>query len=193
MKLPPTIETARLIIRRHLLEDLEPFTEFMTDEEATRFLDFEPEQKTPEGVRDLLDFILASYETKDPVFALAVIDKETGAFVGSCGLSPLTNDEGVECYYSLLPKYWGWGFATEASLGMLYYAFEELALPRVVAHMSEENTKAWRVALNLGMRDKGPCDYKGMPGCRRFEIAIGDWNRMMSSRAGQNAQPHDAG
>jgi RimJ/RimL family protein N-acetyltransferase len=192
MKLPPTIETARLIIRRHLSEDLEPFTEFMTDEEATRFLDFEPEQKTPEGVRDLLDFVIASYDSSDPVFALAIIDKETGVFMGSCGLSPLTDGEGVECYYSLLPKYWGWGFATEASLAMLYYAFEELKLPKVVAHMSEENTKAWRVALNLGMSDMGPCNYKGMPGCRRFEITIAEWRRLTAPKS-NDAHPGTAG
>lgn len=192
MKLPPTIETARLIIRRHLPEDLEPFTEFMTDEEATRYLNFEAEQKTPEGVSDLLNFVIDSYSSDDPVFALAVIDKETGAFMGSCGLSPLTGEDGVECYYSLLPRYWGWGFATEATLAMLYYAFEELDLPKVAAHMSEKNTKAWRVAHNIGMRDMGPCDYKGLPDCRRFEITRAEWNALIGDNSNAD-RPHERG
>jgi RimJ/RimL family protein N-acetyltransferase len=191
MKLPPVIETARLLIRRHLPEDLEPFTEFMTDEEATRYLNFEPEQKTSRGVEELLNFVIDSYSTDDPVFALAIVDKETGAFMGSCGLSPLNDEEGVECYYSLLPRYWGWGFATEASLAMLYYAFEELGLPKVVAHMSEENTKAWRVARNLGMRDMGPCNYKGLADCRRFEISRDEWEILVGR--GNADRPRDTG
>lgn len=185
MKLPPVIETARLIIRRHLPEDADPFVEFMTDEEATKFLDFDPEQKTPSGARDLLNFIISSYATEDPVFALAIIDKETGAFMGSCGLSQLTDGSGVECYYSLLPRYWGWGFATEAGLAMLYYAFEELGLDKVAAHMSDQHTKAWSVARNLGMTDKGPCDYKGMPDCRRFEITREEWGQLTATRNNQ--------
>jgi ribosomal-protein-alanine N-acetyltransferase len=170
MELPPVIETARLIIRRHLPEDVETFTEFMTDAEATRFLNFDPEQKTPDGARELFEFILASYSTDDPVFALAIVDKETGAYMGSCGLSLLADGSGVDCYYSLLPKYWGWGFATEASLAMLYYAFERLDIPKVAAHMSHLNAKGWNVAKNLGMKDMGPCDCQGVPECRRFEI-----------------------
>lgn len=180
MNLPPVIETARLIIRRHTSDDADAFVEFMTDTEATRFLDFEPEQKTPGGARELLDYIIASYETDDPVFALAIIDKETGAFMGSCGLSRLTDQDGVECFYSLLPRYWGWGFATEAALAMLFYAFEQLNLDKVVAHMSAENTRAWSVARNIGMTDMGPCEYKGMPDCRRFEITQAHWNELTS-------------
>ena len=87
MKLPPVIETARLIIRRHLAEDREPFVQFMTDDEATRYLTFDAEQRTPEGAAKLFDYVLESYNTEDPVFALAIVDKETGAYVGSCGLS----------------------------------------------------------------------------------------------------------
>jgi RimJ/RimL family protein N-acetyltransferase len=183
MELPPTMETARLIIRRHLPEDMDPFVEFMTDEDATRFLDFDPAQKTPDGAAELLNYVVASYKSDDPVFALAVIDKETGAYIGSCGLSPLADDEGVECYYSLLPKYWGWGFATEASLAMLYYAFEALELDLVVAYMNALNTKAWSVAQNLGMKDKGPCEYKGFKECRRFEITRGEWHARIGTQS----------
>ena len=176
MKLPPVIETARLIIRRHLAEDREPFVQFMTDDEATRYLTFDAEQRTPEGAAKLFDYVLESYNTEDPVFALAIVDKETGAYVGSCGLSALTDDKsGVECYYSLLPRYWGWGFATEASLAMLYYAFEKLDLEKVNAHVSGNNAKAWNVARNLGMRDMGPCDCAAVPDCRRFEIHRAEW------------------
>ncbi len=184
MKLPPVIETARLIIRRHLEEDVDPFVEFMTDEDATRFLLFEDEQKTPDGAKELLDFILASYGTDDPMLALALVDRETAAYIGSCGLWPLADGTGVECYYSLLPRYWGWGFATEASIAMLYYAFEELGLEKVTAHMSDKNTKARNVAQNLGMRDMGPCEYRGLPDCRRFEITLDEWHERITTRPG---------
>jgi hypothetical protein len=49
MIVPSSIETERLIIRRHVTQDFEPRYSFFSDEEATRLLDMTPEEKTEEG------------------------------------------------------------------------------------------------------------------------------------------------
>jgi len=155
LRLPRRIETKRLVLRPHEPEDEGPFVEFMTNAEATRYLDFDSEQKTEAGARALLEYVIASYDTADPVFALAVVDRQSGAYLGSCGLAPLASGDGVQCYYSLLPRYWGWGFATEALAALLFFAFEELGLERVVSDANAHNPRGWEVARTVGMQDEG--------------------------------------
>ena len=176
--MPKRIETDRLLLRPHVLDDVGPFIQFMTDKAATRYLQFEDEQRTESGARKLLEYVVNSNETENPVFALAVIDKRTGTYMGSCGLAPLQDEEGVECYYSLLPKYWGWGFATEAVMALLYYAFQELELDKVVANMSLENPRAWKVAENAGMRDQGERKHKHIPPAKHFSITRGEYRAL---------------
>lgn len=184
--IPKRIETERLVMRPHIADDVGPFTQFMTDLSATRYLDFDDSQRTEQGARELLDYVIASYDTPDPVFALAIVDKDTGSYMGSCGLSPLHNEDGVQCYYSLLPKYWGWGFATEAMMALLYYCFTRLDIEKVIADMSVENPRAWKVAKNIGMRDEGarrmsvenPSDGTALPPARRFSITSREYEAL---------------
>jgi hypothetical protein len=49
MIVPPSIETERLKIRRHVPEDFEPMRSNFCDEEVTRLLDMTAEQKTEEA------------------------------------------------------------------------------------------------------------------------------------------------
>jgi ribosomal-protein-alanine N-acetyltransferase len=143
----------------------------MTDEEATLHLNFDKEQKTPEGARELLEYVVESYETTQPVFALAITERSNKAYLGSCGLSPLADDpEGVECYFWLLPRYWGWGYATEAMRALLYFAFVEMGIARVVTNVPKENERARRVAENAGMVDIGPAEAENRPASERFSI-----------------------
>lgn len=173
--LPRRIETKRLVLRPHEPQDQGPFVEFMTNADATRYLDFDSDQKTQAGARSLLEFVIASYDTADPVFALAIVDRQSGAYLGSCGLAPLADGESVQCYYSLLPRYWGWGFATEALAALLYYAFEELGLERVVSDASGHNPRGWKVAETVGMLDEGDIsDEKGVKR-RRYALSRRDY------------------
>ncbi len=171
LTIPSGILTRRLHIRPHNEDDADGFVEFMTDDAATRFLNFEPEQRTAKGARELLDFIIASYDTEAPVFALAITERSNQAYLGSCGLSPLADEENtVECYFSLLPGYWGWGYATESIEALLYYAFVEMEITRVVANIPDGNQSAFSVAENAGMKDDGTVQFPNQPETVRFAI-----------------------
>ena len=52
--------------------------------------------------------VVASYASDNPIFAYAVRLKDN-RFIGSCGISEVSADGVYECYYSLLPNYWGKG------------------------------------------------------------------------------------
>lgn len=80
-------------------------------------------------------------------------EKDTGALVGYCGLLVQTVDglPELEIGYSLLPTYWGLGYATEAALTCKAFASTHNLARSVISIISLTNVASQRVALNLGM------------------------------------------
>ena len=126
MKLPLQLETERLILRPYTEQDWDDFLSFMLCSQVTDYLNFSDVEKTPEGARELLNMTLASYATSNPLLALVITKKASDRFIGSCGFSPLTKDYSCECFYALLPEYWGQGLATEAMKILFDYGFKQL-------------------------------------------------------------------
>ncbi len=159
MQLPEVIETERLLIRPFQSTDLPLFLAFMLDEMATEYLAFPDEQKTENGAKALFWEVVESYRTEEPVIALAIVDKENGYFMGSCGISPLGEAGVVECYYSLLPKYWGMGFATEAAKAVVNHFLEQDEVKVVKAFVSPNNPRSIHVAERVGMKPLGEATH----------------------------------
>ena len=148
------IETARLRIRCFRPGDLEPFVRFMTDQGSTRFLPFDQEQRSPEGAKKLLETTMASYHTEEPMPAMAVEERATGAFVGFCGLSP-RNEETMEVLYAVMPEARRKGCATEIASALAEYALNRLGFLRVVAFIVPANEPSKVVAARAGFVDGG--------------------------------------
>ena len=163
MKLPNQLETNNLIIRPYKTSDLSDFIKFMSCTEVTKYLDFPPEQTTVEGARELLEKTLKSYETSEPLFALVIAQKKDNFFIGSCGFSPLDENNSCECFYALLPRYRRQGFATEAMNKLFDYGFQELGIKRINAHINRHNIASIKLAGKLGMNFKSFVDFKGTP------------------------------
>jgi len=156
MIVPPSIKTQRLIIRRHVPQDFEPMRSFFSDEEATRLLVMTPEQKTEEAIHALLDDVIGSYDSGEPIFAMAIVEKEGGRFVGSCGMAPEDLDpREIQIFYVILPEFQGRGFASEAAAGLVERAFSKLGVDRLFASMAAENVASVKVAEKLGMTFEG--------------------------------------
>lgn len=153
MQLPETLKTDRLTIRKFKSEDKPCFIEFMTDKESTRYLEFSAIQKTTEGATQLLDFILNSYETDEPVFSLAIEHQKHG-YIGSCGVSKI-DDNAWEYYYSLNRKYRGKGYATEAMKAVVNWCRKSPVVKELRAYMHPEHKESERVAVRLGMKNQG--------------------------------------
>jgi RimJ/RimL family protein N-acetyltransferase len=83
----------------------------------------------------------------------ATIHKETGKFIGRCGLLPWTIDgqREVEVAYTIAQEYWGQGLGTEAARGILEYGFTTLHLSRLICLSDPENVASQRVAEKIGM------------------------------------------
>ena len=155
MRIPDKLETDRLVIRPFLHKDLVLFTEFLLDQNATKYLTFTKDQLTIDGAKLLFNAVIDSYSTDNPIFALAITLKKDVQFIGSCGFSPIDDEKTVESYYSLLPKYWGIGYVTEALKKIIEYAFDHLGIKKIVAYVNPENTRSLNVAKKVGMKCQG--------------------------------------
>jgi len=84
----------------------------------------------------------------------ATIHKESGLFIGRCGLLPWEIDGKleVEVAYLLDKNFWHQGLATEAAKSILEYAFSNLNLTRIICLMEPDNTASQKVAERVGMK-----------------------------------------
>lgn len=155
MRVPQSLVTDRLIIRPFIIEDLEAYLTFMSDEECTRHLMITEDQRTVEGATELFNTVRESYASEQPVFAYAIAEQGSDRFLGSCGLTPIEGNEVLECYYSLLREHWGEGYATEATEALLEYAYDVIGANEVHAWMSSENERSLRLVRRLGFEDRG--------------------------------------
>lgn len=148
------MESARLRIRKFDEKDRAPFVKFMTDHESTKYLNFNTEQKCESGAIKLLETTIASYTTKNPMFAFAVENIATEEFVGFCGLSA-QNKQDVEIMYAVMPDHRQKGYAKEIILSLADYALQKLKFSRVLAPISPENRYSRRAAEKSGFKDRG--------------------------------------
>ena len=83
----------------------------------------------------------------------ATVHKETGKFIGRCGLLPWEIDDKleIEVAYLLDKKFWHQGLATETAIGILAYAFNNQNLSRIICLMDPDNIASQKVAKRIGM------------------------------------------
>ena len=86
--------------------------------------------------------------------------KEGMQFVGWAGLSYLPEFDEVDIGYRFLPEFWGKGLATEASIAILKYGFDQLNLERIIGMAMEENKGSIRVLEKSGMQFEKLAPYE---------------------------------
>ncbi|MCT4622229.1 MAG: GNAT family N-acetyltransferase, partial [Schleiferiaceae bacterium] len=70
----------------------------------------------------------------------------------------------LEIGYSILPKYWGMGYATEAAQKCKDYAFSNNLTDHLISMVFVENEASAKLALKNGMQlEKTIVDFDGMP------------------------------
>ena len=145
------LETPRLYLRHFLISDLEDLFSFYSDPEVIKYIPDAP--RTYEETKEELEWFRNGHPKFPRLGLWATIHKETGNFIGRCGLLPWTIDEQneVEVAFALSKAYWGRGLATEVAQALVQYGFEHLQLSRLICLIEHGNTPSIRVATKIGM------------------------------------------
>ncbi|MFW9970827.1 MAG: GNAT family N-acetyltransferase [Candidatus Odinarchaeota archaeon] len=158
-----SIETRRLILRTFNREDFEFFKKILNDDlilENSKYFFNPSELERPDL---FFQAIIDSFKTLDPIIALLIIKKDTGDYIGSCGLKVLTKTYSAICFYSLLSSYRGFGFAIEAMKKLIEYGFLKLKLIKVSTFINPNNSSIWKVAERVGMKYLGHIQINNNP------------------------------
>jgi RimJ/RimL family protein N-acetyltransferase len=154
------IETARLLLRDWREGDDALLHRHCNTENVMRWLGgVQPFEK----MRDAVGRLMSYTESYGHTFWVAE-RKADGAFLGFCGLKRANGFDSsvageIEIGWRLREDSWGQGYAKEAALASLDFAFEGLEAPRVVAVTIAQNESSRGLMKRLGMRRRADLDY----------------------------------
>ena len=150
--------TPRLLLRPFTKDDLGDLHNLYSNPETMKYISGRP--RTFEESETALEKMIVNFG-RDGYGMYAVIERREKRFIGRCGLQPLEDSGLIELGYTLLPSFWGKGFATEASIQILRTAFTDWGLERIVAIALEQNRASTRVMEKVGMKFSGPAKFYG--------------------------------
>ncbi|MGL4489687.1 MAG: GNAT family N-acetyltransferase [Rhizobiaceae bacterium] len=166
------LETERLSLRRHTIDDFADMVVLWGEPEVTLYTAARKASSREECWQRLLRYhglwSLLGYGY------FAIIEKSSGTFVGEAGLADFHRDiepslSGyAEAGWALLPSHWGKGYAQEALMAVFnWYAEKPNPLP-LACIIDPENSASIKLAEKVGFRLKSSTTYKGTP-CLMFE------------------------
>jgi RimJ/RimL family protein N-acetyltransferase len=164
MAIIPAIETPRLLLRGHRLDDFDACHSMWSDREVVRFIGGRPSTGEQTWAR-LLRYV-GHWELLGFGF-WALEERATRRFVGELGLANFRREitpsfEGIpESGWALASWAHGQGFATEGLKAALAWGDAHLPAPRTRCLIAEGNTASQRVAAKCGYVELRRQDYLG--------------------------------
>lgn len=145
------LETRRLLLRHLVPGDLQALHALYRDPEIRRY--FPEGTRTLEETNEELDWFLQGHPDHPELGLWATIEKESGEFLGRCGLLPWTinGQLRIELAFLIDKRRWGEGFATEASLGIIQHSASVLGLKDLICLIAPGNARSISVAKKVGM------------------------------------------
>ena len=137
------LETERLILRPLTLDDFEAVHSWASNPENVRYMFWGP--NTEEQTKEFLGITKAG---KD----FAVVLRESGQVIGSCGIYPDSANDKAELGWILHKDFWKQGFGVEICGELIRYGFKDLNLRRLFAPCAAVNYGSYRIMERNGMR-----------------------------------------
>ena len=143
------IETERLKIREYTIDDFDALFDILSDSETMKYY---PKPYDAKGVRRWIDWCIDSYKKNG--FGLWALElKDTGTFIGDCGVS-MQNIDGItlpEIGYHVHKNYWRRGYAKEACAAVKDWFFQNTEFDSVYSYMNQSNVASCATAAANGM------------------------------------------
>ncbi len=145
-----SLQTPRLLLRRHVLEDAGLlYRNFGMDVAMYHYSGWNP-YATPEQARETVQRFIESYA--GPRFYGWAIERE-GRMIGTIGAYDYDQERNqIEVGFSIERASWGKGYAAEALRAVLEYLTAQEGIVRVTAWCASDNIASKRTLEKAGMR-----------------------------------------
>ena len=153
---PPTLTTARLLLRPFEISDASSVQELAGDP-----LIYQMTLNIPHPYLDgkaekwIATHASIFYEKKGVVLAITRADDQT--LIGAIGMNATPEHNRAEMGYWIGVPYWGNGYCSEAAIALIDYGFETLDYHKISAHHIVSNPASGRVMEKAGMKFEGEC------------------------------------
>lgn len=148
----PILETERLILRLPKAEDFDRYAELLADENAARYIG--GCQPRAAAWRKFLQqpgaWLLQGFGM------FSVVERAGGRWLGQLGPWRPEGWPGNEIGYAFHPDAWGQGYAAEAAVAAIDWAFEALHWDDIIHCIDPANLASQNVARRLGAVCRGP-------------------------------------
>ncbi len=148
----PVIETERLLLRPVLAEDMDGWAELMEDAESSRFIG----GPVPRAVAWRGMACMAGSWAMHGFGMFSMIEKASGRWIGRTGPWQPEGWPGTEVGWGVIKAAEGKGFAYEAAVASIDWAFDALGWDEVIHCIDPANTPSQRLAERLGSANRGP-------------------------------------
>jgi RimJ/RimL family protein N-acetyltransferase len=145
------LNTERLLLRHLEPDDLGPLYTLYRDPEIRRY--YPDGTRTLEETKAELEWFTNGHPRRPELGLWATIERESGEFLGRCGLLPwqIEGTDEVELAFMIKKERWREGLATEAARGIIKHASAGLGLRRLVCLVMPGNEASAGVAAKVGM------------------------------------------
>lgn len=153
----PLITTERLILRPPVAEDFDAYADYVADPVAMEMIG--GAQVRAVAWRSFMAYAGAWATTGVSMFFVFERDDDEseGRFVGRIGPWAPEGWPGNEVGWGLRTDAHGKGYAMEAAIACMDFAFEELGWEEVIHTIDPKNTASQNVARKLGSHNLGEC------------------------------------
>ena len=138
-----TLDTKRLHLRPLIAQDFDAVHSWAGNPENVRYMAFGA--NTKEQTREFLN-------KTEPGKEFAVVLKESGEVIGSCGIYPDETGDTATLGWILHMNHWKKGYGTELCGELIRYGFKDLKLRRLTAPCAAVNYGSYRIMERNNMR-----------------------------------------
>jgi ribosomal-protein-alanine N-acetyltransferase len=167
-------ETERLIIRRLERIDKNYFAELFTDQKVLELIPQKAfaEHQITDRFNKSLNFELS--DLKNQKCACGIYEKKNAEMIG-LALFLINENNEKELGYRFRASFWGKGYATETTEGMLDYYFRQMNVNKVTADVNIANISSVKILDKFMKPVREFFNERGNCTDRRYELEKNNW------------------
>ncbi|WP_300675681.1 GNAT family N-acetyltransferase [Soonwooa sp.] len=143
------LESSRFYLRELNTDDAESFYALNANPNVLKYTG----DSAFETVEEAHVFLSNYKEYKNYGFGRwAIVTKDTGQFVGWCGLKFHPETDEVDLGFRIFEEFWNQGIATETAKACVEYGFSVLNLKQIIGRAMADNVASVSVLEKCGMR-----------------------------------------